>query len=118
MRRSPQISATSSATSGGISASSACSRHGVPAIVGFGPIGCVAALTQRCLSWCRSCNSRQLRLLCADHVLAEYFFGRVGRWHYHREFAAIHHRDAIGEREDFVELGADEQNRLSLRARI
>ena len=38
--------------------------------------------------------------------------------HHHGEFAAVHHRDAIRQREDFVELGADEQDRLALRARV
>src|SRR5207248_326694 len=80
--------------------------------------GWVVVLTQRRLSSCRSCSSRQLRLLCSDHVLPEDIFTRLSGGHHYCELATVHHRDAIGQREHFVELGADEQNGLALRARI
>src|SRR5436309_12612774 len=118
MSKSPQMRATRSATNGGISASSARSRHGVPAGVGLAPMGWVVVLTQRRLSWCRSCSSRQLRLLCSDHVLPEDIFTRLSGGHHYCELATVHHRDAVGEREHFVELGADEQNGQALRERI
>src|SRR5450759_3796981 len=63
-------------------------------------------------------RSRDVAFLGADRVLAEHLFARFGSRHHDREFAAVHHRDAIGKREHFVELRADEKDCLSLGARI
>src|SRR3954469_3899096 len=54
----------------------------------------------------------------ADHVLAERFLGCFTSGHYDREFPAVHHRDAVRQSEDFVQLGAHQQDRFLLCARL
>src|SRR5947199_7112225 len=54
----------------------------------------------------------------ADHVLAERFFSCFTSGHYDCEFPAVHHRDAVRQSEDFVQLSAHQQTRLLLCARL
>src|SRR5881392_2605468 len=80
-----------------------------------------ATACRRVLAWRRSVAlpySRRGAFLGANHVLAQYFFTGFAGGHNHRELAAIHHRNAVGERQHFIELGTDEEDGFTLSAGV
>jgi hypothetical protein len=100
---SPQTKATRTATRGGKSASSSRSRR---------------SLFRRVTSpFERVFESPTASRLRADHVGTECVLGGVGGGHHRDEAAAVHHGDAIGEREHFVQLRGDQEDRLARVAR-
>src|SRR4051812_2567518 len=54
----------------------------------------------------------------AGHESAEHFFTGLSAWKDRRELSSVHHGNSIGQREDFGEIGGDEEDCLPRVARF